>query len=708
MANVSKPQNQPTPISPNTKPRPLQNHRNKLIGLAETDQELIKELSLQLSQRGYQVQVVSKLKELLKMAAQNTLVAIIIEVMLTEGDLTAPKVVLNIQKNRPKPLPVIFISTRIDMTARLVAARANGQAYFDKPLNLNALIEKLDQLTGQEEQLGYRILIIDDTGKYADNYAKVLQQVNMRAVILRDPMKILEALSKVQPSLILINWQLLGLNALELAVVIRQQQKSSHLPLIFFAPQTDQILRQAAHRGVADDVISDSESAEQLVATVTNAIKNAERYGQLQTLINRDLLTGLYNRRYLLEQLELAKQRDLQHPLTVIYIHLDSIQNAGRMVALAENDAVIIDTARLLREQVSKSDLLARLNDRVFVLLSFDRTLEEVKQLAQTIQTRLEQRLVKINDTHISTTCSIGIGLSQATSNAQQALRDADLACSQAREQWQAGHPIQLHQTILEEKHKSDRAQMIRFALNNNQFYLAYQPIVSIQGELHEYYDVLLRMHSVSSEEGIPPAELFFIAEKSELILQIDRWVIMQAVTAASEKHQKGQPVQFFVRLSGASLSDASLLPWLQKYLTGKQLPPATIIFDVSQSVLNQRLTDVQQFIRYVKTLGCRLALRDFEDNPTTLQLLSSLEVDFVKIKGSVVQSLSRDSEQLKMVQNIIKTVHRYHKQVIAPFVEDADSLSLLWQCDIDYIAGYFVQAPGNQLDYDFSDSYRI
>ncbi len=708
MANVSKPQNQPTPISPNTKPRPLQNHQNKLICLVETDQELIKELSLQLSQRGYQVQVVSKLKELLKMAAQNTLAAIIIEVMLTEGDLTAPKVVLNIQKNRPKPLPVIFISTRIDMTARLVAARANSQAYFDKPLNLNALIEKLDQLTGQEEQLGYRILIIDDTGKYADNYTKVLQQVNMRAVILRDPMKILEALSKVQPSLILINWQLLGLNALELAVVIRQQQKSSHLPLIFFAPQTDQILRQAAHRGVADDVISDSESAEQLVATVTNALKNAERYGQLQTLINRDLLTGLYNRRYLLEQLELAKQRDLQHPLTVLYIHLDSLQNAGRIVALAENDAVIIDTARLLREQVSKSDLLARLNDRVFVLLSFNRTLEEVKQLAQTIQTRLEQRLVKINEAHISTTCSIGIGLSQPASNAQQALRDADLACSKAREQWQAGQHIQLHQTILEEKHKSDRAQVIRSALNNNQFYLAYQPIVSIQGEVHEYYDVLLRMHSLASEEGIPPAELFFIAEQSELILQIDRWVIMQAVMAALEKHQKGQKVQFFVRLSGASLSDASLLPWLQKYLTDKQLPPATIIFDVSQTVLSQRLTDVQQFIRYVKTLGGRLALRDFEDSPTTLQLLSSLEVDFVKIKGSMVQSLSRDSEQLKMVQNIIKTVHRYHKQVIAPFVEDADSLSLLWQCDVDYIAGYFVQAPGNQLDYDFSDAYRI
>jgi diguanylate cyclase (GGDEF)-like protein len=682
-----------------TKPRRL---HNRLIYLVESDQTLIKQVSLRLKQRGYQVQVFTQLKHLPKAISQQPPAAIIIEVMLSEGEWTAPKVVLGLQKNRPTPLPVIFISSRVDMTARLVAARANGHAYFDKPLNINALIEKLDQLTALADREAYRILIVDDTGKYADKYVKILQSVNMRTLILRDPMKIIEALSKAQPTLILINAQLLGLNALELTVTIRQQEKSNQIPIIFLA-QPLESLRQTTQRGVVDDFLSEAESPEQVIATVTNCIKNAERYGQLQELINRDLLTGLYNRRYLLSQLEVTKPSDSTYPLTVLYIHLDNLHSAGKIMALSESDAIIIDTAKLLREQMNQHDLLARLNDRVFVILSFNRTLEEVKKFAETIRAKLEQRVVKVNEVNLLTTCSIGIGIYHQQTNAQQALLDADLACTQAREQGQAGTRIQLHDTVVDHLQKTDRVQLIRAALNNRQLYLAYQPIASVHGEAYEYYDVLLRMHSSTGGEGILPTELIFVAEQSGLILQIDRWVITQAVLTAAEKHQAGQPVNFFVRLSGASLSDATLFPWLQKILADKSLSPASIIFDVPHTVVSQRLPDTQHFMSYIKALGCRFALRDFDDKPDTLQLLNSLAVDFVKIKGSLVQGLTQDSENLTAIRTILKTVHRQNKLVIAPFVEDADKLSLLYQYDIDYIAGYFVQAPGNQLDYDFT-----
>ncbi len=675
----------------------------KLIYLVERDKSLTDELSLQLQQRGYQVRVFHQLKTLPKMVLQSPPLAIIIEVMLNDGgDWTAPKVVLSLQKNRPKPLPVFFISSRVDMTARLVAARANGHAYFDKPLNINALIEKLDQLTALAEREAYRILIVDDTGKYADKYAKILQQVNMRVLILRDPMKILDALPKAQPSLVLINAQLLGLNALELATVIRQQEKSSHLPVVFVAQQLEN-LRQVAQRGVVDDFLSGFEESEQVVTTVTNCINTAERYlAQFRELLNRDLLTGLYNRRYLLARLELAKQMDTSHPLTVLYIHLDCLHSSGKLIALSENDAVIIDTARLLRDQVNPQDLLARLNDRVFVILSVNRTLEEVKEFAEAIQLLLEQRVVKVNNVNLLTTCSIGIGLYQQQTNAQQALLDADLACTQARIQSQTGTHVQLHQTVLEETHKDDKKQLIHSALRNNQLYLAYQPVVSVHGESQEYYDVLLRMHSHLNGEGILPTELIFLAEQSDLILQIDRWVISQTIAGALERYQQNQEVHFFVRLSGASLSDPKLLPWLQKSLTGQAVPPEAIIFDVPETIVNQRLKDTQHFMSYIKAIGCRFALRDFDDKPETFQLLNTLAVDFVKIKGSLVRNL-KEVENLKAVQTIIKTVHRQDKLVIAPFVEDAECLSLLWQNDVDYIAGYFVQAPGNQMNYDFA-----
>lgn len=679
-------------------------HR-RLIYLIEKDKILSKELSSQLESRGYQVKVFHQLHNLSQVVLQEPPMAIVIEVMLSEGELTAPKWVLNIQKNRSKPLPVIFISSRVDMLARQVAARANGHAYFDKPLNINALVEKLNQLTAVENQDAYRVLIVDDTGKYADNYAKVLQQAHMQSRILRDPMRILEALPKFQPNLLMINAQLLGFNALELAVIIRQQEKSTYVPIIFFAQPIGPSLRQLANRGVADDFLGETESPERVVASVTTCIKNAERYLQFQELVNRDSLTGLYNRRYLFAQLELLKPTHPIHPLTVLYIHLDCVHNSKKIIGLSERDTIIVDTARLLREQVNPYDILARLNDQVFVILSFDRTLEEVKHFAQSIQEVLERRVIKFNHMNILTTCSIGVGAYRQANNAQQALLDASMACIQAREQGQEdGQHIQLHETAIEQEKQSDKEKMIRSAFKNNQFYLAYQPIAPVHGEAFEYYDVLLRTYAGTAGGNLPTSELIAVAEQSDLILQIDRWVILQAIINADEKHRQGQKVHFFVRISGASLSDSTLLPWLRKLLTDKAFHPSAIIFDMHKTVMSQSLEKAQYFISYMKALGCGFAIKDFDNHAETFQLLDALEIDFVKIQGELIRGLARKSENMKTIQSLIKALHGQKKRVIAPFVEDADSLSLLWQYEVDYIEGNFVQAPGEQLDFIFSD----
>ena len=679
--------------------------QRKLIYLIEKDKTLVKELSSQLESRGYQVKAFHQLQNLSQVILQEPPAAIVIEVMLSEGELTAPKWVLTIQKNRSKPLPVIFISSRVDMLARQVAARANGQAYFDKPLNINALVEKLNQLTALGNQDAYRVLIIDDTGKHADNYAKILQQAAIQSRILRDPMRILEALPKFQPNLLLINAQLLGFNALELAVIIRQQEKSTYIPIIFFAQPVGPSLRQLANRGVADDFLGETESPERVVASVTTCIKGAERYLQFQELVNRDSLTGLYNRRYLFAQLELLKPTHPLYPLTVLYIHLDCLHSSKKIFGLTERDTVIVDTARLLREHINQYDILARLNDQVFVILSFDRTLEEVKHFAQSIQDVLEHRVVKINYINILTTCSIGIGIYRQANNAQQALLDASLACIQAREQCQEhGQHIQLHETVIEQEKQSDKEKMIRSAFKDNQFYLAYQPIAPVHGEPFEYYDVLLRTYSGTVGGNLPTSELIAVAEKSNLILQIDRWVIAQTINNADEKHRQGQKIHFFVRISGASLNDSTLLPWLRNFLVDKAFPPSAIIFDMHKTVMSQNVEKTQHFISYMKAIGCSFSIKDFDNHPDTFQLLDGLEVDFVKIHGDLIRGLARKSENLKTIQSLIKALHSQKKKVIAPFVEDADSLSLLWQYEVDYIEGNFVQVPGEQLDFIFSE----
>jgi EAL domain-containing protein (putative c-di-GMP-specific phosphodiesterase class I)/PAS domain-containing protein len=245
--------------------------------------------------------------------------------------------------------------------------------------------------------------------------------------------------------------------------------------------------------------------------------------------------------------------------------------------------------------------------------------------------------------------------------------------------------------------------QKIRRALSENLFRLVYQPIVPLRAQPAENYEALIRMVGDDGEE-IPPAKFMPTAENAGCMKAIDRWVIRAAMQTLVKQHSRNKHPSLLVKLSEDSIGDRTLVPWIGEMLQEYHLPGDTVIFEIKEAHIKPRLKESVQLIYGLKQLHCRTALGHFGSDPHSLDCLDQVRADFVKLAGIFVDNISDDPKSQAMVKAVVQTAHDLGTQTIATFVQDASKMAKLWQCNVDYIQGYFLQAPEQELSYNFSD----
>jgi diguanylate cyclase (GGDEF)-like protein/PAS domain S-box-containing protein len=427
---------------------------------------------------------------------------------------------------------------------------------------------------------------------------------------------------------------------------------------------------------------------------------------KLKFLSKQDLLTGLFNRQYFMEELERAATEAAagSAPSAVFYIEPDNFKAIKERVGIAGADLVLSDVATVLRKQVDDAAVVARFADTAFTVLLKDSDLEAVKAQAEKIRSAVENHIADVSGTSVATTCSIGLSLvGETTQSAQEPLSQADLACEMARKQ--GGNRQHLHNPVADQKASAERdqqwAHLIRDALEHDRFSLVYQPIASLHGETSERYEVLVRMRDQDGKE-VTPAQFIPVAEQNGLITAIDRWVVNRALQVLSERRRAGHDTTLFLKLSADSLGDKDLLPWISNQLKKHRLESNCVVFEASEAVVVAHLKQARTFAKGVQELHCGFSLEHFGNGMNSFQLLKHIPVDYLKIDGSFMHDLANDHEQQAMVKSITEMAHSMGKTTIAEFVEDANSLAVLWQCGVNYIQGHFLQAPDAVMEFDF------
>ncbi|MFC6671446.1 EAL domain-containing protein [Marinobacterium aestuariivivens] len=217
------------------------------------------------------------------------------------------------------------------------------------------------------------------------------------------------------------------------------------------------------------------------------------------------------------------------------------------------------------------------------------------------------------------------------------------------------------------------------------------QDIVSLQGGGEERYEVLLRYRG---EDGklVPPGAFLPPAERFGLSPKLDRWVIEEAC-----RHLAGNPdsaARLSINLSGLSIADDELLPFVRLTLERYAVPASRLCFEITETAAITNLDNATRFIRDMKAVGCCFALDDFGSGLSSFGYLKNLPVDVLKIDGIFVRDIVSDELDRAMVRSINDIGQLLGKKTIAEFVENDEIAAILRNLGVDYGQGYGIARP--------------
>lgn len=445
----------------------------------------------------------------------------------------------------------------------------------------------------------------------------------------------------------------------------------------------------------------DGEPCIQVVIRAETA--NAELEEKLREISSLDLVTGLYNRSHFLELMDNAAHRAVheEQQASLAYIRVDRYASLLADMGLGAIDLLLTDLAGLLRAHFPQDAQLARFGDDVFAVLQTGLSPQQQRPLLEALLKKAEGHLFDINGRTAQTTLSIGVaGLNDTTPKAGEVIDRAQRCADQLDEPG----TLKLFDPAEELAAAASRGSvvaMVQQALEQNSFRLLFQPVISLRGDEHEHYEVLLRLLSPSGQE-VPPDEFLAVARDSGMGEKIDRWVILSSIKLLADHRSKGHATRLFVHLSSASLQDPTLLPWLSVALKAARLPSDALVFQFSEPDAITYLKQAKALALGLKDLHCHIALSQFGCALNPFNTLRHLPVDFVKVDGSFTKELSDPANQ-ETLKIMLASLHSQAKLTIVPFVESASVLATLWQAGTNYIQGYYLQGPSQSMDYNFS-----
>lgn len=424
---------------------------------------------------------------------------------------------------------------------------------------------------------------------------------------------------------------------------------------------------------------------------------------QLREVRFQDTLTGLLNRSRMLDLLEDALERArLGAPASFAYLSIDRYPTLLAELGIDAMDELLVALAERLREHFGTLVTLSRFADDAFTALLPQAADASLDTTFERLLGRQERKPLALAGRNLAISYSIGVvGLD---THAKSAGDLVDRAHRSARQVAQRGGNACKRYDPQEElaaaANRGNLVAMVKQALQQNGFRLLFQPVIGLRGSSHEYYEALLRLINPQGEE-VSPAEFARTARDSGLSGQIDRWVIHQAVRQLGEHRARGHGTRIFVHLSGATLGDLELLPWLSKTLEAQQLDAEAVIFQMSEEDLLAQPEQALAMAQRLRRQGHPITLSGFASGDQPLAALRFLVPDYVKLSGKLIKDLGQPDHQERL-KAMVADLSAQNVQTIAPFVESASVLAQLWQVGVHFIQGYYLQEPSQAMDYEF------
>jgi len=439
------------------------------------------------------------------------------------------------------------------------------------------------------------------------------------------------------------------------------------------------------------------------IAIFTDITQLDEFREELYFTATHDVLTGLPNRRLLMDHLEQAIQRCKRNNRSgaLFFIDLDNFKQVNDTLGHNAGDMVLVECAKRIRSAIRKSDIFGRLGGDEFLLI-----VEEVKSsdnllhLADKINKVISEPFY-IEDLKYNISASIGIAIFPNDSDDKEELLEyADMAMYQAKEKGK--NRYQFYSDTLDRKIKRhfQIENILRDSLENDGFYLVYQPKIDLDTNQLTGLEALIRIDERIAG-SLPPQEFIPIAEGSNLIIEIGRWVFRHCCETIYQwsRNYHLENIEISINLSPRQLMDKSLAGFVEQTLKTYEIDPSMIEFEIPETAFVHSQKVVEHTIEELQEIGCKISIDDFGMGFSSLTTFRRFKVNKLKIDKSFIDEISYNNFDQAIVKASVAMAQAMDLKTVAIGVETDDQKRALQLLGCKEMQGFLFSKPKKAME---------
>jgi diguanylate cyclase (GGDEF)-like protein len=608
-----------------------------------------------------------------------------------------------------------------------------------------------------------RILVVDDRIENLELLSSILTKAGYEVRRAINGSTALMGVQSASPDLILLDINMPDMNGYEVCRQLKKDPKYKEIPVIFISALDDGLDKVKAFSAGGIDYISKPFEMMEVLSRVENHLqiqaarlelkhlnaeleqKVAERTAELtaakqaleqenverqaaQAMLEHmawhDPLTDLPNRAWLMVQLKLlfeTAQQEATYQFAVLFLDCDRFKVVNDSLGHMVGDRLLSQVAQRIKNCLPKNAKVARFGgDEFIVLLETISHLDEAKILAEMLQEALVAPFyIEPHEMFISASIGIAMGNHEAK-HPEDLVRNADIAMYRAKALGKARYYV-FNQALYNDAQKRLQVETdLRRAIERQEFFLEYQPIISLKTNRIEGFEALVRwLHPTKGL--IMPNDFIPVAEETGLIVPLGRWVLEKACrqfhswkTELDRSSISGLPKDFFqfkisVNLSVKQFSQPGLIEAIDRLFKDTEFNGINLNLEITESALMDDPQSAGLLLKELRDRHIQIAIDDFGTGYSSLSYLHQFSVDTFKIDRSFINRLGSNGDGLRIVEAMLLMAQSLDIKVVAEGVESSEQALQLQQLGCDYAQGYWFSKPvDSQLAIQLLSSHPI
>ncbi len=401
-----------------------------------------------------------------------------------------------------------------------------------------------------------------------------------------------------------------------------------------------------------------------------------------------DVLTGLMNRRGL-NRLLRSKVED-ETPFRLFYICLDNFKAINDSYGHAYGDELMRNLSARVVERIGERGVVARMGGAEFVIVMNEKdvSLEDANAMLDEIRekTTLESEGARLE---CYMTCFAGVSsFPKDSRKPEDLIKYADLAMAKAVALKQKNVRVFTQELADGVNSQLEIEAIVKDGLENDDFFLVYQPQYHIGGKTLRGFESLIRINPLDGRR-LSPAQFIPIAEMSDLILQVDDYVIRRVLQEFKPIIEERPELIVSVNVSSRNISSKDFVERIQDFLNETVFPPKNLEIEITEYCLVDSMESTIENIKRLREIGVQVALDDFGTGYTSLNYLSKMPINLLKIDKSLIDDIETDKKRSDFVRAVVSMGHLMGCEVISEGVENERQLEVLLDKGCDFVQGY-------------------